>query len=144
MRNPPLATVAQVPDEFEEMNPVPTRESDFVHATSVAGRALRLMAQHKVPATPQNFEIWFKFSLGTAPELNKTINILIANKREFDGATNRSLFVSYVGAESDWDAKQGEISGRLDMILSRAQSFLATPMADNARHIPASDGAASQ
>jgi len=117
---------------FEDMNPVPTGDSDFAHATSVAGRALRLMAQHKVPATPQNFEIWFKFSLGTAPALNKTINILIANKREFDGATNRSLFTSYVGAEADWDAKQGEISGPLEMILSRAQGFLARSIADDA------------
>src|SRR3954470_3202694 len=125
MRNPPLATVAQVPDEFEEMNPVPTRESDFVHATSVAGRALRLMAQHKVPATPQNFEIWFKFSLDTAPELNKTINILIANKREFDGATNRSLFLNYIGAQTDWDAQHGKISGELHKVLSSAKGFMA-------------------
>jgi diguanylate cyclase len=124
---------------FEDMNPVPTGESDFVQATSVAGRALRLMAQHKVPATPENFEVWFKFSLGTVPELTKTINILIAAKREFDGATNRSLFVSYIGAESDWDAKHGEISNPLQTILSRAQGFLATPMADDGKPIPALD-----
>jgi diguanylate cyclase len=136
MRNLAFATMAQVPDEFEDMNSVPAGESDFAHATSVAGRALRLMAQHKVPATPQNFQIWFKFSLGTAPELNKTINILTANKREFDAATNRSLFVSYVGTESDWDAKQGEIRGPLQTILSRAQGFLATSIADDAGHMP--------
>ena len=126
------------------MNPVPTGESDFVQATSVAGRALRLMAQHKVPATPENFEIWFKFSLGTVPELTKTINILIAAKREFDGATNRSLFVSYIGAGPDRDAKQGEISHPLQTILSRAQGFLATSMADDSKPIPALDGVASQ
>jgi diguanylate cyclase len=129
---------------FEDMNPVPTGESDFVQATSVAGRALRLMAQHKVPATPENFEVWFKFSLGTVPELTKTINILIAAKREFDGATNRSLFVSYIGAESDWDAKHGEISNPLQTILSRAQGFLATPIADDSKPIPALDGVSSQ
>jgi diguanylate cyclase len=144
MRNLAFGTVAQGPDEFEDMNPVPTDESDFVQATSVAGRALRLMAQHKVPATPQNFEIWFKFSLGTVPELNKTINILIANKRAFDGATNRSLFVSYIGAGSDWDAKHGEISNPLQTILSRAQGFLATSMADDSKPIPALDGIAAQ
>src|SRR3982074_2595434 len=129
---------------FEDMNPVPTGESDFVQATSVAGRALRLMAQQKVPATPENFEIWFKFSLGTVPELTKTINILIAAKREFDGATNRSLFVSYIGAGPDRDAKQGEISNPLQTILSRAQGFLATPMADDSKPIPALDGVSSQ
>src|SRR5690242_10779926 len=99
------------------MNPASPDESDFLHATSMAGRALQLMARHKVPATPQNFEIWFKFSLGTVPELNKTINILIANKREFDAATNRSLFLNYIGAQTDWDAQHGKISGELHKVL---------------------------
>src|SRR3979411_308115 len=128
---------------FEDMNPVPTGESDFVQATSVAGRALRLMAQHKVPATPENFEIWFKFSLGTVPELTKTINILIAAKREFGGPTNPSLFMSYIGAGSDWDAKHGEISNPLQTILSRAQGVLARSVADASKPIPALAGVAA-
>ena len=44
-----------------------TTEVDFDRATVTAGRALQLMAQHAVPATPQNFEIWYKFALGTSP-----------------------------------------------------------------------------
>jgi diguanylate cyclase len=126
------------------MNAASTNESRFVHATSMAGRALQLMAQHKVPATPQNFEIWFKFSLGTMPELNKTINILIANKREFDGATNRSLFLSYIGAQTDWDAIHGEVPDQLHKALSSAQGFLATSITDNSKHVQALDGVGSQ
>ena len=109
------------------MSPTSTNESDLVHATSMAGRALQLMAQHRVAATPQNFEIWFKFSLGTMPELNKMINILIANKREFDSATNRSLFLNYIGAQTDWDATHGD---QLHKVLSSAQGSLATSITD--------------
>jgi diguanylate cyclase len=113
------------------MTQASTDESTFVHATAMAGRALQLMAQHKVPATPHNFEIWFTFALGTVPELNKTINILIANKRGFDNATNRSLFLTYVGAQADWDAKHGGISDQFHGVLSRAQGFLAASVTDN-------------
>jgi diguanylate cyclase len=126
------------------MNPASTDESDFSHATSMAGRALQLMAQHKVQATPQNFEVWFKFALGAMPELNKTINILIANKREFDGATNRSLFLSYIGAQAEWDAQHGDISDQLHKVLSSAQGFLATPIRDDGKHIHAREGVAPQ
>jgi diguanylate cyclase len=123
------------------MSPASTNESDLVHATSMAGRALQLMAQHKVPATPQNFEVWFKFSLGTMPELNKMINILIANKREFDSAINRSLFLSYIGAQTDWDATHGD---QLHKMLSSAQGFLATSITDNSKHVQALHGVGSQ
>ena len=126
------------------MNAVSTNKSDFVHATSMAGRALQLMAQHKVPATPQNFEIWFRFSLGTMPELNKTINILIANKRDFDGATNRSLFLNYVGTQADWDAQQGDLSDQLHQVLSSARGFLATPLRDNSKHLRSLGSVGSQ
>jgi diguanylate cyclase len=110
----------------------------------MAGRALQLMAQHKVAATPQNFEIWFKFSLGTMPELNKTINILIANKREFDGATNRSLFLSYIGGQTEWDATHGEVPDQLHKALSSARGFLATSITDNSKHGQALHGVGSQ
>jgi diguanylate cyclase len=127
-----------------DMNPASTVESDFVHATSAAGRALQLMAQHKVPATPQNFEIWFKFSLGMMPELNKTITILLANKREFDDATNRSLFLSYIGTQVDWDANYGEMPEQLHKALSSAQGFLATSAVDNAKQLRALDSVDAQ
>jgi diguanylate cyclase len=126
------------------MNSASTDESDFSHATSTAGRALEWMARHKVPATPQNFEIWFKFSLGTMPELNKTINILIANKREFDDATNRSLFLNYIGGQAEWDAQHGEISDQPHKVLASAQGFLATSIRDDSKHIQPLGGVASQ
>jgi diguanylate cyclase len=126
------------------MNPGSADESPFVHATAMAGRALQLMAQHRVPATPHNFEIWFTFALGTVPELNKTINILIANKRGFDNATNRSLFLTYIGAQADWDAKHGGISDQFHEVLSSAQGFLVAPITDNSEHVEALGGVTPQ
>ena len=119
-------------------------EIDFDYAASMAGSALRLMAQHAVPATPQNFEVWFKFALGTAPELNKIVNILIANKRPFGSATNRSLFLTYIGAETELDARHAEISDQLQALLSTAQAYLAASAADTRDHVEALGGVAAQ
>ena len=80
------------------------------------------MADHAVPATPQNFEVWFKFALGTSPELSKIINILIDSKRGFDSATNRSLFQTYVGGDPDREA------GHVDVLAAAAG-----PAVDRAR-----------
>jgi diguanylate cyclase len=137
------AAAARQADQFD-MTTGPIEDIDFDYAISTAGRALQLMAQNKVPATPRNFEIWFTFASGTSPELNKTINILIANKRGFDSATNRSLFLTYIGAEEDWNAKHGETSEQLHNVLSSARGFLATAMTENRDQVEALGGVASQ
>ena len=61
---------------------------------------MRSMAEQRVPPTPNNFHVWFKYALGTPPELKRAIDILIGNKRKFDAATNRDLFTTYVGSKA--------------------------------------------
>jgi len=119
-------------------------DSDVDHATAMAARALQLMTRHKVPATPQNFEVWFKFALGTTPELNQAVNILITNKRPFDAAASRSLFLNYVAATTDWDAEHSEISERLHKVLADAQDFLARTLTENRNHVEALGGVGAQ
>ena len=108
-----------------------TSEVDFDYASSMAGRALQLMAEHKVPASPQNFEVWFTFARATLPELNKTIKILLSSKRPLDAETNRSLYTNYIGAPLDWDAKHGRISADLHKVLRQAQDFLTGSLSDS-------------
>jgi diguanylate cyclase len=122
---------------------LPINDVDSEYASSMAGRALQLMALHNVPATPQNFEVWFTFARGTAPDLNKTVNILLANKRPFDAGTNHSLYVSYIEGRSDW-AQHTLLSAELQRVLLNAQQFLATTLTDNRRQVEALDTVASQ
>ena len=60
---------------------------------------MRLMAEQRVPPTPNNFHIWFKYALGTSSDLKRTIDILIGNKRKFDAETNHDLFATYIGSQ---------------------------------------------
>src|SRR5436853_415139 len=52
-------------------------ELDFEYATSIAEKAVRSMAEHRVPPTPNNFHVWFNYTLGAPPVLKRAIDILI-------------------------------------------------------------------
>ena len=41
-------------------------EMDVEYATTIADRAMRLMSQQSVPATPANFAVWFEYALGSS------------------------------------------------------------------------------
>ncbi len=113
------------------------------YASSMAGRALQLMAQHNIPTTPQNFEVWFTFARGTAPDLNKTVSILLGNKRPFDAGTNHSLYVNYIEGRSDW-AQHTLVSAQLQQVLINAQRFLASTLIDNRKQVEVLDTVAAQ
>jgi diguanylate cyclase len=116
---------------------------DSDYASSMAGRALQLMAQHNIPATPQNFEVWFTFARGTAPDLNKTLNILLATGHPLDAETNRRLYLDYIEDQSEW-ARHINISAQLQQVMLKAQHFLATTLKDNRRQVEALDAVAAQ
>ena len=81
----------------------PIGEMDVEYATTIADRAIRLMSQQSVPATPSNFAVWFEYALGGSIALRKTIDILIAGKRKFDAATNHELYITYIAPQSAAD-----------------------------------------
>ena len=103
-------------------------EIDFDFATTIADRANRLMAQHGVPPTPDNFSVWFYYAMGGSLTLKKTIDILIANKRKFDSVVNRDLYVTYVNPHS---STSGDFPEQLRGVIASAQEYLTTAISDN-------------
>ena len=114
----------------------PIGEMDVEYATTIADRAIRLMSQQSVPATPSNFAVWFEYSLGSSLALRKTIDILIAGKRKFDAATNHELYITYVAPQSAADPL-GDLPEQLSGLIATAQQFLNTAVTDNQTHIKA-------
>ena len=85
------------------------------------------MAEQRVPATPNNFHVWFKYALGSSPDLKRTIDILIGNKRKFDAETNRDLFATYAGLQVvAEDAVINNASQQLHSVMMSAKRFLTT------------------
>ena len=118
-------------------------DMDMEYATTVADRAIRLMSQQLVPATPSNFSVWFEYALGTSPALRKTIDILIGNKRKFDAAINHELYVTYVNPQYGL-AFKGNFPERLRGVITNATQFLTTAITDNRAQIEALGEVSSQ
>jgi len=112
-------------------------EVDFEYATAVAEKAMRSMSQHRVPPTPNNFHTWFKYSLGTSPDLKRAIDILVGNKRKFDTTTNHDLFATYVGSHTADDTDLNNVSHQLHSVIASANQYLTVAIADNRSQIRA-------
>jgi diguanylate cyclase len=95
------------------------------------------MSQQRVPPTPNNFHLWFKYSLGTSSDLKRAIDILIGNKRKFDATTNHDLFATYVGSHSTDAAVASDVSEQLHSVMASAKQFLTTAISDNRSQIRA-------
>jgi diguanylate cyclase len=118
-------------------------EIDLDYATSLADRAGRLMVQHGVAPTPNNFAVWFDYARGNSPELKRTIDILVAGKKRFDAVTNRQLFSTYLtpGAAG---TIAGDVPDQLKSVLTEAKRFVTDAIADNRTQIDAIGDVAEQ
>lgn len=114
-------------DAFEQL--------DYEFATDVAEKAMQAIAAQRVPPTPSNFHVWFKYALGAPPELKRTIDILIGNKRGFDAATNRELFTTYVGSKGFDEAVAHNVSQQLHGVMEFARGYLKTAISENRSQI---------
>lgn len=70
-------------------------------AAKFAEKAHEAMYEHGVPPTPSNFAVWYHYFSGRFPDLTRTIEIHIANKRSFDAALNRELHDRFFGSENE-------------------------------------------
>ncbi len=115
---------------------------DYDYAESVARKAMQCMAERGVPATPDNFSVWFTYSMGVPSDLQHAIDVLIDNRQSFDAAVNRDLFTTYV-AKSDSSAAS-LASRQLHSVMEAAHEFLATAIADNHSQMRAINEVAGQ
>src|SRR4029079_9553381 len=106
-------------------------ELDFEYATSIAEKAMRSMAEQRVPPTPNNFHVWFNYTLGTPPVLKRAIDILIGNKRKFDARINREIYQSYIGTKASDEAVAYEVSQQLHSVMAEAKQLLNSAINDN-------------
>lgn len=104
-------------------------DPDYDYAASVAGRALRGMAEQRIAPTPANFAVWFQYFAGSHDDLRNAIDLLIDHNRPFDAKTNHDLFETYVAPKVS--AAVVDTSERLQAVMGAAKEFLATAIADN-------------
>ncbi len=73
------------------MNFVPVQQV----ADPVAVSAMQSMGEFGIVPTPDNFAIWYEYHAGVNPELKRTIDVVISNRRGFDGPALEELHTSF-------------------------------------------------
>ncbi len=62
----------------------------------IADSALSHMRENDVPATPENFTIWFEYAAGANPPLTRMLNKLIDGDRKIDRDVSREIYQKHV------------------------------------------------
>ena len=70
-------------------------------ATEVARKVLLTLSRQEIPVTPENYQVWFEYMLGSNPDLNKEIDELLSAGTRFDDATNHGLFEKHFGGDKE-------------------------------------------
>ena len=76
-------------------------DDELKTTTAIAKRVLPKMAEWKVPMTPENYHLWFEYSIGSNQKLTSDINAIIASKKPFTSEVNKRLYDQYVGNEQN-------------------------------------------
>src|SRR6185436_4517495 len=74
-------------------------------ADALAEKALGLMRQHKIVATPQNFELWFTYAAGHNAELIRNLDAAVTSSKardiHFAGEMHAHFFTNAQGDAID-------------------------------------------
>jgi diguanylate cyclase len=91
-------------------------------ATEYLRMTLPLLSRYQIPATPNNYAIWFTYVSGENPELNAEIERLVEAKTAFTAEVNARLHRRYI-AEMD-TSNIDQVRTGLNRILSEVGSSL--------------------
>jgi diguanylate cyclase len=108
-------------------------------ADPVAVAAMQSMDEFGIVPTPDNFAIWYEYHAGANPELKRTIDVVISNRRGFDGPALEELHTSFFS-----NTKEQEVLRLTSLnVMAAAQQVLDLLDAEKAvdsRHIRGASG----
>jgi diguanylate cyclase len=116
---------------------------DFAGATALSTRAIDFMTKLSVPATPNNYTVWFHYALGDPPGLQKTIDILLGNRRKFDATINHDLHNAFNSVRSEAVPTEN-VPQKLNEIIASAKQFITHAITDSQTQIATLDAVSSR
>ncbi len=102
---------------------------DFTQAKGFSEAAQAGMLAHQVPATPENYAVWYAYATGLLPELNRTIDILISNQQEFTQALNAELYSRFCDTGRHFNLLN-ETGGRLQYAVDQVMRYIKSATGD--------------
>jgi len=77
---------------------------DATAASARGQSAMESIARLGIPPTPQNYAIWYEYHDGGNPDLRRTLDVLISNRREFDETLLDELYEHFFTSGRDQQA----------------------------------------
>jgi diguanylate cyclase len=94
---------------------------DLATAAEYSSSAMRLMEAHGLPATPQNFAVWYAYASRSNPRLVKVLDSLLARPQLLVASTLAEIHEKFFGQHTRdlavYEAGQ-DLKGMLDDVLS--------------------------
>ena len=95
----------------------------FDQALQYAKQALEMMVERSVPATPNNFLVWYTHASDREPDLSRMISILIDNSQDFTESVNADLYEKFFSTEVQ-DQTLHETTERIEQELERIINYV--------------------
>ncbi len=92
-------------------------------AAAFAKQALDLLDEHKVPATPQNFTIWYAYVSGRHPDLVTMLNQLLGSETVFPVERHGEIYDRFFSTQQEEEALH-DASEQIDLQLDGLMDML--------------------
>ena len=63
--------------------------------------AIPQMSKLDIPLTPENYHVWYEYTMGTNDELTKAINVLLKGEKKFTSQVNKHLHSTYISNSAE-------------------------------------------
>ena len=97
---------------------------DLELARTFGGKAMVQMGDLLVPATPNNYAIWYVYHSGRTPDLKRDIDNLIASKQAITPELTNEIYERYFGGVAEGEALRDTGQG-LEAAISKLMGFLS-------------------
>jgi len=68
----------------------------LIKTANLVREAIPKMSQLNIPLTPENYHVWYEYTMGNSIELNKAIDKLLSNGAKFTSKVNQELYSAHI------------------------------------------------
>jgi len=94
----------------------------LIRTANLLREAIPKMSQLNIPLTPENYHVWYEYTMGSTPELNKTVDKLIKNNSAFTNTINQELYSSYI-YQTPEESFQQDVQKLIELLLEKISSM---------------------
>jgi diguanylate cyclase len=95
---------------------MPPQESDFQKTKEIIKKVLLSMGEQHIPPTPENYQVWYEYCVGSNAGLVHEINEITKRCQPFTDTVNDALYSKYFGRERE-ERLSAEIQRKTQKIL---------------------------